>query len=198
MEKPQNRTRFLVFFVGMLLLSSCVKDDKSALFDSYNSTSIVFEPSYDQIFTNDLKHYKAALEFWRKPHYKKNIRHFPTHLDKENAYHFFYLPRIMQGNSMLELKISFPSKDQAVTYFNKFSQNYAYEFENITDYKASDFCALDRFIFDKDYPVENIHKIRILFPVLCSGKKLSGGISSSIFLDEQNKSVICIARDLYP
>lgn len=188
--------KFLYIFIVFALPScSSPKQDAKPLDIAFED----FEASFEKPFTNELKHYKFALDWWSSPYYNKGALHFPDTLYNTLEYEFVFIPQIMQGQSSVALKIGFASEELAEDFYIKETKgNIQQEFKSFTQFQGSDFCFPDGFGFPSRYKLNDSYEIKLFQAPKCIGKRgdVIGGIASGIAIDRSTNSVICWASDM--
>jgi len=172
-----------------IILSSC-NNTKNAYLDT---NAEVFTPSIKKPYTTDIKYYSYAIRYWQSiPNSYAN--QFPKELLKTNKYEFIFIPRFMQGNPSLALKIEFPNTKLANDFFENHSKDSTLiSFNSKTKYSNSSYCNPVSFNLQSKYQLPEKCKINLFRSPLCSGKSNEnlGGQMSGIALDSENKTVIC-------
>jgi len=193
-----NDRTFLFFVRHLFLLLILLVNLNCTLSqnNNYKQRDKVHKITWEKPYTSDIRYYQVSLNKWKDtyPHY---VSHFPDKLSKSNTYDFFYMPRIMQAGSIIELKITFPSKIEALNFFKEESNGCDVEFTSYQKARYSMYCMSNSFYSDSLYDTSSVDKVRLLNPTWCAGQgdRKLGGISSSIYLDSKNNTVFCLAID---
>ena len=162
-----------------------------------------FKSGKDQLYTQDLKHYTYAMNYWLDFADKKLLNHFPSpeKLLKKNDHKLFFAPTIMQGGSLLVLTTTFPTLKEAEKYINNYPKQKAeISLNGLERFRQSNLCYTELPAFRENQESSQDISIRLLNPTWCasgssSPNKKLGGIQSGMALISDKRQVVCWVVD---
>lgn len=161
----------------LLFFCSCVNNQ-------LNIPQEDFIPTWKQPYTNQLKHYQHALSYWTNNlNLEKAIVHFPRTFNTNNSYEFVFIPHILQGSSIIGLKITFKDRSKAKSFFKNASERKEFkEYNNINNRNLS--CLIQNLNFGIDSNDKDNITVRCFNGDRCLSNDARRYISNILLLDK--------------